>query len=259
MKSFILFFILFFFHHFGIGATISSWEHFHQEGQKLGNKKFLIQDNTSIGNATSGDGITVLFDRSDSEINNKRADHITPYRLELNKKLYTPTAEVYLDFLSFQDVNNSNSSISTNKLVTTNSGYCLGGSYGKANNKFHFFGDGCFYYGWANVGPKEKNITYKQNDIETFGLKVAPAAGIFVSPEKVEIGLKLPIFFIDQKTSTLDKNQFPGYQIDRGSNIKILGSLYFRGPIKECLLQMELAKFIDKDTTLWSLGTGFRF
>jgi hypothetical protein len=259
MKLFILFFIFFFFHHFGIGATISSWEHFHQKGPNFGKKKFFIQDITSFENSNSRGSITVLFDRSDSEINNKRADHITPYRNELIEKLYTPTAEVYLDFLSFQDVNNSNSSNSTDKLVTTSSGYCLGASYGKANNQFHLFGDGCFYYGWANVGPQKNNITYKQSDIETFGLKLAPAAGIFISPEKVEIGVKLPILFIDQKISTPDKNQFPGYHIDQGSNIKLLGSLYFRWPIKECLLQMELGKFIDKDTTLWSLGAGFRF
>ena len=242
-----------------LGETISSWDKLNQLGQDILKSESYSNEVRSLEELFKKKSSVLIKNKSLEEKTEDLTDKVVEHINVLKQKLYTPVAEVYLDFLSFQDEINLNSSSSQNKLVATNSGYCLGGSYGKANNQFHFFGDGCFYYGWANVGPQKNNITYKQSDIETFGLKLAPAAGIFISPEKVEIGVKLPILFIDQKISTPDKNQFPGYHIDQGSNIKLLGSLYFRWPIKECLLQMELGKFIDKDTTLWSLGAGFRF
>lgn len=259
MKSFILFFIFFLFQKLGMCATTSSWEYFYGLGQKILDQRSYTHEVRSLEESFKKSSLALKDPKSSAEETKNLNDKVTKHLNVLKKNLYAPAGEVYLDILSFQDEIAFNSLSSQTKLIATHSGYCLGGSYGRANNRYHLFGDGCFYYGWANVGPQKNNNTLKKNSTETFGLKLAPAAGIFVSPEKVEIGLKIPILFIDQKLSNPDKSLFPGYHLDKGSNIKILSSLYFRWPFRECLLQMELGKFIEKDTTLWSIGAGFRF
>jgi hypothetical protein len=184
------------------------------------------------------------------ELNEKVSEHLK----ELTQKKYHTTIETYLNYMSWQNEVNIKSATNSSKIIITNNVYCAGGSLGKANANYHFFIDGCLFYGRANTGSESYKITYEQSDIPTYGFKIAPASGVFVSSQKAEIGFKIPLLYTHQSLTTPR-----GKSLNKGSDIEALGTIYFRWPFQAWFFQLEYGKLVSKDTTLWTLGAGYSF
>lgn len=172
----------------------------------------------------------------------------------LEAKIYQKNFELNLTYLSFQREADFKSPTAQSKLIITNDVFCLGGAYGVANQKYHYFVDGCAFYGKANVGSVKNTVTYQQDTIDTYGAKISPAAGIFVSSIRSEVGLKIPILYTHQKLTRPSNTS-----LKEGSDIEAVASFYYRFPVEKWFLQMEYGKFLSQDTTMWGLGTGFIF
>ena len=166
----------------------------------------------------------------------------------------------YLDFLGFTDLADLKSSTETKNLEVISSGVCLGGTLGKSKLQYHYFTDSCLFYGEANVLSGIKNDSYRQANFKTYGIKIAPGGGIFISDRKLEIGLKFPVLLLHQENPTYLNDEFTDNSVlVRNKGTKIFTSLYSRWDIFQAIIQIELGKEISNDTTVWSLGAGHRF
>lgn len=173
---------------------------------------------------------------------------------EIRSRIWHPTRELGLDYLSFQHEASLKNPTTTARLIVTNSVFCLGGGIGRANDHYRYGVDGCAFYGEANVGSQKNSVTYKQSDIATYGVRVAPVAGAFVSSVRAELGLRLPVFYTHQSL-TRPANA----TLRTGSDFTVATAFYLRYPIMNGFFSMEFGKFLSQDTTIWGLGFGWRF
>jgi len=187
------------------------------------------------------------------------AEKINAHLTKLKGKIYHPHFETFIHYMSWQNEKELRSPSKTYPLIITNSGLCAGGSVGFSNSNYYLFGDGCFFYGEGNVGATSNQITYKKSHLPTYGFKIAPSAGMFLTSFKTEMGLKIPILYTHQQLSTPNKNQYPNYKFRDSNNLDILSTIYFKWPIKNWNIQIEFGKLISKDYTLWGLGAGYQF
>lgn len=179
---------------------------------------------------------------------------VEAYVKDLKEDVLQKQYELGLSYLSFQKEMDFKNNLGKSKLILTSNVLCAGGSYGVANEKYHYWLDACAFYGKTNVGNESNTTTFQQDNIDTYGLKLSPAFGIFTSSNKSEVGFKTPLLYSHQTLS-----RPTGTTLREGSDFQLLGSFYFRFPVKKLFFQMELGKFLSQDVTLWSLGTGYRF
>lgn len=182
-------------------------------------------------------------------------DQIQSHLERLNSRIFKKTTEAHISYLSWQNQAELKSSTSMNDLIITHSTFCVGGSIGKANKSVHYFTDGCLFIGKADVGTDSRTITYQQTNLETYGLRIAPALGYFVSSQNAEVGLKFPISYTHLELSTPVLEE---YSINQGPQFQIASSVYFRWPVYEWHFQIEFGKFFGEETSLWGIGIGLK-
>jgi hypothetical protein len=233
----------------------STWQHFQDLGDKLLQTSEVNDDVTKMHEEFKGDDkqLTEMeYKENEAEILSSKVDR---HLKDLEEKNWKKNFEVSLTYLSFQREADIKNPTLSKKLISTSNVLCVGGGYGISRKNVRYSIEGCAFYGNSNVGSQNNAVTYEEDTIPTYGLKAAPAAGIFVSNIKSEVGFKLPILYVHQKFSTPPG----GYSIKKGSDIQALASFYYRFPIDNWFLQMEFGKFLSQDTTLWGLGAGLRF
>ncbi|MGE3609242.1 MAG: hypothetical protein AB7I27_06605 [Bacteriovoracaceae bacterium] len=189
------------------------------------------------------------------ELNEKVSTHLK----NLQQLVFHRTKAVFIDFISWQRELTLKGPDSKSTLIVTNRGWCGGGLLGQSNQYYHYFVDGCFLFGEANVSSEKRNVTYKEGNIPTWGAKLSPGVGMFVSSTKVEFGFKLPIMYVNQTFSKPNQSQFSGYKVREDSPLSVMGSIYARWPFQEFFFQSEFAKIIGNDLVLYSLGLGMKF
>lgn len=165
----------------------------------------------------------------------------------------------YLDFLGFIDTTSLSTNEKNQNLEIQSSGYCAGGNFGFSNIRYHFFIDGCAFYGETTFVSEKDTEQFYKTEIETYGLKAAPSFGIFMYHKKIEAGVKLPILYTNRPTphQVSPNLKISDYEQKWASKYNV--SLFIIWDIHEAFLQMELGKEISNETTLWSLGAGHRF
>lgn len=183
-------------------------------------------------------------------LNTKVEEHLK----KLGSNNFQSRFDISLNYLSFQKEFDFKNTLGHSKLVVTSNVYCIGGAYGIANNNYHYWIDGCAFYGKSNVGNVSNTITFQQDSLDTYGAKISPAAGIFVSKIKSELGLKLPLLYSHQKITKPSNTT-----LRENSEFQALASFYYRFPVDQWFFQMEFGKFLSQDTTLWGFGAGLSF
>lgn len=186
------------------------------------------------------------------ELSNKVENHIK----ELQNKTYHKTSFVFIDWISWQREADLKSATAKNTLILTNRGLCAGGGWGVENSSYHAFVDGCFVYAEGNVSQTKNNLTYKQSNISTYGLKASIAAGKYISSKKAEVGFKIPLLYAPQ---SLENPSQPGVSVDDPKPFSAMASVYGRWPVNQWYFQTEFGWFLDQDVSWWSLGAGYKF
>lgn len=238
-----------------LGATKeSTWNRFKKIGEQLLEKKDVNpKDEEALNEFRS-----LKRDLEDMEYKENEtyalSSSVEAHVRDLKKDVLQKQYDFGLSYLSFQKEIDFKNNLGKSKLILTSNVLCAGGSYGVANEKYHYWLDACALYGKTNVGNESNTTTFQQDNIDTYGLKLSPAIGIFTSSNKSEVGFKTPLLYSHQTLS-----RPTGTPLREGSDFQLLGSFYFRFPVKKLFFQMELGKFLSQDVTLWSLGTGYRF
>lgn len=188
----------------------------------------------------------------------KLNDRIMAHILMLQNKVYKFSASWYLQSLSWQQESQLQGPTSSSNLIVTNRGLCLGGDLGYENSTYHWYVDGCAFYGSGGVSAEASgsSIRYQQSSVPAYGLKFGPGASLIVSSSKSRIGLKLPIVF---NVQSLTNPTEPGFSIKSESAISVATSLYSRWQFDKWYFQTEFGKYVDREATIWSLGIGRQF
>lgn len=188
----------------------------------------------------------------------KLNDKIMAHILMLQNKVYKFSASWYLQYLSWQQESQlTGPGVSTN-LIVTNKGLCLGGDLGYENAIYHWYVDGCAFYGSGGVSSDASGaaVQYQQSNVPAYGLKFGPGASLIVSSSKSRIGIKVPVVFNIQ--SLTNPNQ-PGFSVESESAISVATSLYSRWQFNKWYFSTEFGKYVDREATIWSLGFGRSF
>lgn len=191
-------------------------------------------------------------------LNDKVITHIK----SLEDKVYRFSKSVFLDFISWQRTVDFTSASASNKLVITNKGLCLGGELNYENKHFRFFADGCFLAGSGEVQSQNSTPAYQQSRNDVVGSKISLGLGKIVSSSGAEVGFKVPVLVTPQELKE-PPNDNPSClgscKIEQPPTLTVIISLYTRWHFKNFFIQTELGKFVNQDTTMWSLGTGYKF
>lgn len=172
----------------------------------------------------------------------------------LSEKKYLKGYEVAVSYFSFQLLTDFKNAGGASKIIVTNNVFCIGGAYGTSNKNFHYWVDGCAFYGKGNAGSVENKITFEQDNLDTYGTRISPAVGFFVSSLRSELGFKLPLLYTHQKIT-----EPANASLKASSSVQALASFYYRFPVNQWFFQMEFGKFLSQDTTLWGFGGGLSF
>lgn len=188
----------------------------------------------------------------------KLNDRIMAHILMLQNKVYKFSASWYLQYLSWQQESQLQGPTSSSNLIVTNKGLCLGGDLGYENATYHWYVDGCAFYGSGGVSAEASgaSIRYQQANVPAYGLKFGPGASLIVSSSKSRIGIKLPIVF---NVQSLTNPAEDGFSIKAESAISVATSLYSRWQFDKWYFQTEFGKYVDREATIWSLGIGHQF
>lgn len=203
-------------------------------------------------------GPLVALEHNEDEAD-KLEEKVVAHMKLLHDKIYHKNKYVFIDYVSWQREASIKSATARTPLIITSHGVCAGGGWGYQNAFYHVFLDGCFMYGYGNVGAEVSSLTYKQSNIPTYGFKASVGAGMIVSSLGAEVGLKLPVLYSHLELDRPDQNKFPGYKVDEETPFMPMASLYSRWPVQKWFIQTEFAKVIGKDLTLWALGAGHTF
>lgn len=190
----------------------------------------------------------------------KLNDKIMAHILMLQNKVYKFSKSWYLQYMSWQQESQLNgpNGFSTN-LIVTNKGLCLGGDMGYENATYHWYVDGCAFYGSGGVSSEAGGgnaVRYQQSNVPAYGLKVSPGASLIVSSSKSRIGIRVPVVFNIQSLTNPDQ---PGFSIEAESAISVAPSLYSRWQFNKWYFMSEFGKYYDREATIWSLGIGRQF
>lgn len=185
----------------------------------------------------------------------KLSENVTLHLQSLENKIYKFSSSLSLQYITWQNYTAFVKTGERNDLVITNRGYCLGGDAGIENKNYHFFVDGCFLVASGNISAASgAAITYQQNNIPSYGFKIGPGASMIVSSTGSRIGVKLPIFYPQQKLAMPT-----GYTEEKKSDLSILTNLYSRWYFDKWFAQTEFGLFVGRRETFWGLGFGKTF
>ncbi len=188
------------------------------------------------------------------KLNDKIAAHI----LLLKNKVYKYSKSWFLQYMSWQQESQLRGPGVSSNLVVTNRGLCLGGDLGYENATYHWYVDGCAFYGSGGVSADAtgSGIRYQQSNVSAYGLKFGPGASLIVSSSKSRIGFKIPVVYNVQR---LTKPSQAGFSVDSESAISYAATLYSRWQFTKWYFQTEIGKYYDREATVWSLGFGKTF
>ncbi len=188
----------------------------------------------------------------------KLNDKISAHIIMLANKIYKFSSSWYLQYMSWQQESQlKGPNVSTN-LIVTNKGFCLGGDLGYENARYHWYVDGCAFFGSGGVSADAtgSGISYQQSNVPSYGLKFGPGASLIVSSSKSRIGFKIPIVYNSQRLTNPGQ---PGFSIQSESAISIATSIYSRWQFDKWYFQTEFGKYVDREATIWTLGIGRNF
>lgn len=188
----------------------------------------------------------------------KLNDRIMAHILKLQNQVYKFSSSWFVQYLSWQQESQlTGPGISTN-LIVTNKGLCLGGDLGYENATYHWYVDGCAFYGSGGVSADSSGagVQYQQSNVPAYGLKFGPGASLIVSSSKSRIGFKIPVVYNVQRLT--NPNQ-PGFNIETESAISVSTSLYSRWQFDKWYFSTEFGKYVDREATIWTLGMGRSF
>jgi hypothetical protein len=188
----------------------------------------------------------------------KLNDRIMAHILSLQNKVYKFSSSWYLQYLSWQQESQLRGGGTSTNLIVTNKGFCLGGDMGYENAHYHWYVDGCAFYGSGGVSADASGsaIQYQQSNVPAYGLKFGPGASLIVSSTKSRIGFKIPVVYNVQR---LTNPAQAGYSIQAESAISIATSIYSRWQFDKWYFTTEFGKYVDREATIWSLGIGKNF
>lgn len=187
----------------------------------------------------------------------KLNDKIMAHIVMLQNKIYKFSSSWSFSYLSWQQDSVLKGPTSSSKLIVTNKGLCLGGDMGYENANYHWYVDGCAFYGSGGVSSEiSGGPSYQQSNVPAYGLKFGPGASLIVSSSRARIGFKIPIVYNVQR---LTNPSDPGYSIQSESAISVATSLYTRWQFDKWYVATEFGKYIDREATIWSLGLGKQF
>lgn len=190
----------------------------------------------------------------------KLNDKIMAHIVMLQNKVYKFSASWFFQYLTWQQESQLRgpNGFSSN-LIVTNRGICLGGDLGYENSSYHWYVDGCAFYGSGGVSSDTtggSGIRYQQSNVPAYGLKFGPGASFIVSTSKSRIGFKIPIVYNVQSLTNPDQS---GFSIDAESAISVATTLYSRWQFDKWYVSTEFGKYFDREATVWSLGLGRQF
>jgi hypothetical protein len=188
----------------------------------------------------------------------KLNDRITAHILMLQNKVYKFSSSWSIQYMSWQQESQLRgpNGFSSN-LTVTNRGLCLGGDLGYENANYHWYVDGCAFYGSGGVSAESgTGVNYQQSNVPSYGLKIGPGASLIASSSKSRIGVKLPIVYNFQ---SLQNPGQPNFSIKAESAISVATSIYSRWQFDKWYLHSEFGKYVDREATIWSLGVGRQF
>ena len=188
----------------------------------------------------------------------KLNDRISAHILLLQNKVYKFSRSISFQYISWQQESQLEgpSGLSTS-LTVTNRGFCLGGDIGYENASYHWYVDGCAFFGSGGVAADSgSGVNYKQSNIPAYGLKFGPGVSAIVSSTKSRVGLRIPIVYNVQKLQNPGQD---GFNIDPESAISFATALYSRWQFDKWYLESEFGKYVDREATIWTLGIGRQF
>ncbi len=188
----------------------------------------------------------------------KLNDKIMAHILMLQNKVYKFSKSWYLQYLSWQQESQLKGPGTSSNLIVTNKGLCLGGDLGYENATYHWYVDGCAFYGSGGVSADASGtgIRYQQSNVPAYGLKFGPGASLIVSSSKSRIGFKIPVVYNIQ---SLTNPPTGSLSIQSESAISVATALYSRWQFDKWYFSTEFGKYIDREATIWSLGLGRSF
>lgn len=188
----------------------------------------------------------------------KLNDKIMAHILMLQNKVYKFSASWFLQYLSWQQESQLTGPGISKNLIVTNKGLCLGGDIGYENATYHWYVDGCAFYGSGGVSADSSgsSIQYQQSNVPAYGLKFGPGASLIVSSSKSRIGFKIPVIYNIQ---SLTNPPTPGVSVETESAVSVATTLYSRWQFDKFYLTTEFGKYVDREATVWSLGFGRNF
>ena len=187
----------------------------------------------------------------------KLNDKIMAHILMLQNKIYKFSSSWFFSYLSWQQESTLKGPSTNTNLIVTNKGVCLGGDMGYENATYHWYVDGCAFYGSGGVSSDSSggSVRYQQSNVPAYGLKFGPGASLIVSSSKARIGIKVPVVYNVQR---LTNPSTTGFNIESESAISIATSLYSRWQFDKWYINTEFGKYVDLEATIWSLGIGHK-
>lgn len=188
----------------------------------------------------------------------KLNDKIMAHILTLQNKVYKFSSSWNLTYMSWQQESKlTGPGVSTN-LIVTNKGFCLGGDMGYENSTYHWYVDGCAFYGSGGVSSDTSGglVRYQQSNVPAYGLKFGPGASLIVSSSKARIGFKVPVVYNVQRLTNPSQADF---SIKTESAISVATAIYSRWEFDKWYISTEFGKYVDREATIWSLGLGRHF
>ncbi|MFL5784358.1 MAG: hypothetical protein ACJ76H_07120 [Bacteriovoracaceae bacterium] len=188
----------------------------------------------------------------------KLNDKIMAHILKIQNAVYKYVSSWYLTYMSWQQESQLHGPGQSTNLIVTNKGFCLGGDVGYENANYHWYVDGCAFYGSGGVSSDSSgsDIHYQQSNVPAYGLKFGPGASLIVSSTKSRIGFKIPVVYNVQRLTNPTQ---PGYSISSESAISVATTLYSRWQFNKWYFTTEFGKYVDREATIWSLGFGRNF
>lgn len=188
----------------------------------------------------------------------KLNDKIMAHILTLQNKVYKFSSSWNLSYLSWQQESKLKGPGVNTNLIVTNKGLCLGGDMGYENSTYHWYVDGCAFYGSGGVSSDTSGglVKYQQSNVPAYGLKFGPGASLIVSSSRARIGFKVPIVYNVQRLTNPSQS---GFNIQSESAISVATSLYSRWQFDKWYFSTEFGKYVDREATIWSLSFGKQF
>ena len=189
----------------------------------------------------------------------KLNDKIMAHIVMLQNKVYKFSSSLFVQYLSWQQESQLRgpNGFSTN-LIVTNRGFCAGGDIGYENATYHWYADGCLFYGSGGVSADNTGgvVSYQQSNVPAYGLKFGPGASIIVSSTRARLGVKLPIVYNIQRLTNPSQS---GFNIQSESAISVATSIYSRWQFDKWYFSTEFGKYVDREATIWGLSLGRQF